>query len=68
MTTNLQMETARKEVEIPFDKEQELQVKSARLNELNILLNMDKRENEIIDSEPDEEPEIPEKRVVGYER
>ena len=67
-TLHQQMETAKTEVEIPFAQEQELQAKSARLAELNILLNMDKHENEIIDSEPDEEPEFPEKKVADYER
>jgi len=65
---NQQMETAKEQVDIPFDKEQELQTKSARLSELNILLNMDRRENEIVDSEPDEDMDVPEKKAVGYER
>jgi len=63
-----QMETAKKQIDIPFEKEQELQTKSARLAELNILLNMDKHENEIMDGEPDEDVDIREKKVVGYER
>jgi hypothetical protein len=63
-----QMETAKKEIDIPFEKEQELQSKSARLHELNILLNMDKAENEIMDDEPAEGMDIPEKKAVGYER
>jgi hypothetical protein len=32
-----------------------MKTKTARLDELNILLNMDKRENEIGDTEPDED-------------
>ena len=67
-TLNQQMETAKEQVDIPFEKEQELQTKSARLSELNILLNMDKRENEIVDSEPDEDKDFPEKKAVGFER
>ncbi|MEG6521375.1 DEAD/DEAH box helicase family protein [Desulfotomaculum sp. 1211_IL3151] len=67
-TLNQQMETAKEQVDIPFEKEQELQAKSARLSELNILLNMDKRENEIVDNEPDEDRDFPEKKVVGFER
>ncbi len=63
-----QMETAKKEIDIPFEKEQELQSKSARLHELNVLLNMDKAENEMVDDEPDEDMDVPEKKVVGYER
>jgi len=42
--------------------------KSARLAELNILLNMDKPENVIMDAEPDEDAAEPERRAVGYER
>ena len=38
----------------PFPQEDELKTKLARLDELNILLNLDKRENEIVDGEPDE--------------
>ncbi|WP_368294559.1 DEAD/DEAH box helicase family protein [Dehalobacter sp. TBBPA1] len=67
-TLRQQVETAKEQIEIPFEKEQELQTKSARLTELNIMLNMDKRENEVMDDEPDEEPEFPEKKAVGYER
>ncbi len=63
-----QLETAKEQIEIPFEKEQELQTKSARLTELNSLLNMDKRENEMIDSEPDEDMNMPERKAVDYER
>lgn len=47
-TTKQQFEIAKTEVTKPFNKEEELKTKLARLDELNILLNMDKRENEII--------------------
>ena len=67
-TLKQQVDTAKEQIGIPFEKEQELQTKSARLTELNILLNMDKRENEMIDSEPDEDRDVPEKKAVGYER
>ena len=67
-TIRSQMETARKQIDNPFEKEQELSTKSARLAELNILLNMDKRENEVIDSEPDDGLEQPKKKAAGYER
>ncbi len=67
-TLKQQMETAKEQVDVPFEKEQELQTKSARLAELNILLNMDKQENEMVDGEPDEDTEIPEKKAVGVER
>jgi hypothetical protein len=67
-TFNQQMETAKEQFALPFEKEQEMQEKTARLNELNILLNMDKRENEIMDAEPDEETQEPERRATGQER
>lgn len=41
--TKNQFETAQKEVQKPFVQEEELKSKLARLDELNILLNMDKR-------------------------
>ena len=46
-----QLENAKAEVEKPFPQEEELRQKMARLDELNISLNMDKRENEIVDGE-----------------
>ena len=52
--TSNQFETAKKEVQKPFTHEEELKSKLARLDELNILLNMDKTENEIVGGEPDE--------------
>ena len=55
-----QFETAQADVEKPFIHEDELNTKTARLNELNALLNVDKRENEIVDGEPDEGDEVPE--------
>ena len=66
--TQNQLETAIKEVQKPFIQEEELKTKLARLDELNILLNMDKTENEIVGGEPDE-GEVPEKRKEKtYER
>ena len=49
-----QFETAKVDVERPFPQEGELKAKTDRLNELNALLNVDKRENEIVGGEPDE--------------
>ena len=43
-----QLETAKVEVLKPFPREEELQTKLARLEELNALLNMDKREPEVV--------------------
>lgn len=38
------------------------------MNELNALLNVDKRENEIVGGEPDESEELPEKKPRDLER
>ena len=55
---NEQLETAKIEAKRPFPQEAELAEKQARLNELNIELNMDKPENEVLDDDRDEsEPE-----------
>ena len=57
-----QFETAKLEVEKPFANEAELQEKTRRLDELNILLNMDEKSNEIIDDGNETmEKEVPEK-------
>ena len=56
-TLKQQMETARLEAEKPFVHEEELSQKSARLAELNSLLNMDKHENERADDDPVPEQE-----------
>ena len=61
VNTKAQFETAKTEVEKPFAQDEELKTKLARLDELNILLNMDKTENEIVGGEPDES-EVPKKQ------
>ena len=53
--TKVQLENAKLEVQKPFPQEDELKTKTARLNELNAMLNLDKRENEIVDGERAEE-------------
>ena len=53
--TRVQLENAKAEVQKPFPQEEELSTKTARLNELNALLNLDKTENEIVDGERGEE-------------
>ena len=63
-----QFETAKVDVERPFPQEEELKAKTDRLNELNALLNVDKRENEIVGGEPDESEELPEKKPRDLER
>ena len=57
--TRMQLENAKLEVDKPFPQEDELKRKSARLDELNILLNMDKRESEIVDGDVGDEVTAP---------
>ena len=66
--TKNQFETAQKEVQKPFVQEEELKSKLARLDELNILLNMDKKENEIVGGEPDEGESTEKRKEKSYER
>ena len=56
-TLKAQMENAKAEVEKPFAQEQELAEKTARLAELDALLNIDKRENDVLDAEPEHQDE-----------
>ena len=64
--TRVQLENAKAEVQKPFPQEEELAAKTARLNELNALLNLDKTENEIVDGERGEEE--PQKATIDRER
>ena len=66
--TEKQFETAKQEIEKPFAKEEELRAKTARLDELNILLNMDKKEIEIVGGEPDEGEAVGGRKEKSYER
>ena len=63
-----QLETAKAEVQKPFPRETELNTKTARLEELNSLLNLDHKEPEIVDAEPDEDQRPPERRRPQLER
>ena len=64
----VQLENARTELATPFAREEELAEKTARLKELNILLNMDEKDKTLIDEAPDEGEEPPVRKVVGLER
>ena len=66
--TRIQLENAKLEVEKPFPQEDELKRKSARLDELNILLNMDKRESEIVDGDVGDEVTAPARGSPDRER
>ena len=63
-----QLETAKVEVQKPFPREEELKAKTARLEELNALLNLDKREPEVVDAEPDENQRPPMRPAAQMER
>lgn len=63
-----QLETAKAEVQKPFPRETELNTKTARLEELNTLLNLDHKEPEIVDAEPDEDQRPTERRRPQLER
>ena len=49
----VRLETAKEEVQNPFPREQELAEKSARLQALNALLNMDEKDSTFLDEEQD---------------
>ena len=62
-----QYETAKIEVTKEFPNEDELNEKTKRLDELNILLNMDKKENEILE-EKEDVPVEKKRKAVEKER
>ena len=62
------MNNAKEEIEKPFPQEEELRTKSARLAELDAMLNMDKRENETLDGEIEEDEPEQTKRKEEPER
>ena len=66
--TRLDNEIEKLEAVKEFPKEQELAEKTARLGELNALLDMDKKENIVLDVEPEEEETEPEKGRKDRER
>ena len=53
--TRTQLASAKAEMETPFSKEAELAEKSARLKELNILLNMDQKDKTLMDDAPEQD-------------
>ena len=66
--TKKQFETAKVESQKEFPQEAELQEKIKRLAEVEVLLDMDKKDKEGADLGEPEENEIPQKKVVGLER
>ncbi len=66
--TIVQLENAKVEVEKPFAYEDELKEKTDRLNALNIELNLDEKDTPVMDTEPEQENEQPEKKTQDRER
>ena len=63
-----QLETAKVEVQKPFTFEEELKEKSERLNALNIELNLNEKDRSVMDTEPDQSEEQPERKCANRER
>ena len=63
-----QLANAKTEVQKPFAYEEELKEKTDRLNLLNIELNLDEKDTPIMDTEPEQETEPPEKKTPSRER
>ena len=66
--TIAQFETAKVEVQKSFAFEDELKEKSERLNALNIELNLDKKDPAVLDAEPEQGNEPPERKCENRER
>ncbi|HBF1318173.1 TPA: DEAD/DEAH box helicase family protein [Clostridioides difficile] len=66
--TLAQLETAKIEVKKPFAFENELKEKTERLNALNIELNLNEKDNSVIDDEPEQNDELSEKKSIDRER
>ena len=63
-----QLANAKTEVLKPFAYEDELKEKTDRLNALNIELNLDEKDTPVMDTEPEQENEQPEKKTPSWER
>ncbi|MBH6917319.1 LPD25 domain-containing protein [Clostridioides difficile] len=63
-----QLANAKTEVLKPFAFEDELKEKNDRLNALNIELNLDEKDTPVMDTEPEQESEQPEKKTQDRER
>ena len=63
-----QLANAKSEVLKPFAFENELKEKTDRLNALNIELNLDEKDTPVMDTEPEQTEEQPEKRTQDRER
>ena len=63
-----QLVNAKTEVQKPFAFEDELKEKTDRLNALNIELNLDEKDTSVLDTEPDQSEEQPERKCANRER
>ena len=63
-----QIENAKAEFAKPFLYEAELKEKTERLNALNIELNLDEKDTPVMDAEPEQSEEQPEKRSPAHVR
>lgn len=63
-----QLRNAKVEVEKPFAFEDELREKSERLNALNIELNLNEKDRSVMDTEPEQSDELPERKCANRER
>ena len=63
-----QIENAKAEFAKPFPYEAELKEKTERLNALNIELNLDEKDTPVMDAEPEQSEEQPEKRSPAHVR
>ena len=66
--TIAQLETAKEEIKKPFVFEDELKEKTERLNALNIELNLNEKDTSVMDTEPEQAEEQPERKCASRER
>ena len=63
-----QLEIAKEEIKKPFAFEDELKEKTERLNALNIELNLNEKDTSVMDTEPEQAEEQPERKCASRER
>ena len=66
--TIAQLEIAKEEIKKPFAFEDELKEKTERLNALNIELNLNEKDTSVMDTEPEQTEEQPERKYASRER
>ena len=68
LKTQKQLENAKIDVKAPFDKEDELKEKSMRLDRVNALLNLNEKDNIIIEENEDEKSNDDEDKCQDYDK